>query len=173
MLRTDNPHATRLSQSPNLFRMQVQTVGAAAQVFRTYNASVTLDRLLTEQEQAEATEAAEGSRQRLESPTVDKRKADYDRANKEVRKRAVTQICTAVSPLEARGLLQNSARWTMVASHHEVVRCYPISDTCLSRCPPVHIGRWPFCVITSVPSARRTTRRWRSCRPSWASSGSR
>jgi Eukaryotic DNA topoisomerase I, catalytic core len=56
-------------------------------VFRTYNASVTLDRLLTEQEQeqTEAAEAAEGTRQRLESPTVDKRKADYDRANKEVR----------------------------------------------------------------------------------------
>ena len=56
-------------------------------MFRTYNASVTLDRLLTEQEQeqAEALEAAEGGRQRPESPTVDKRKADYDRANKEAR----------------------------------------------------------------------------------------
>jgi DNA topoisomerase I len=57
------------------------------QVFRTYNASVTLDRLLTEQEQqeAEARGEAEEARQKLESPTVDKRKADYDRANKEVR----------------------------------------------------------------------------------------
>jgi DNA topoisomerase-1 len=57
--------------------------GLSAKVFRTYNASVTLDRLLTEQEQEQA-EAAGGGRQRLESPTVDKRKADYDRANKEV-----------------------------------------------------------------------------------------
>ena len=57
----------------------------AVQVFRTYNASVTLDRLLTEQEQeqSEAVQAGEAAGQRLESPTVDKRKADYDRANKE------------------------------------------------------------------------------------------
>ncbi len=41
----------------------------STQVFRTYNASVTLDRLLTEQ---------------AASDTVDARKADYDRANKEV-----------------------------------------------------------------------------------------
>lgn len=53
------------------------------QVFRTYNASVTLDRLLTEQEEAER-EEAEAEKKKLESPTVDKRKADYDRANKEV-----------------------------------------------------------------------------------------
>lgn len=43
--------------------------GLSAKVFRTYNASVTLDRLLAEQ---------------TESATVDARKADYDRANKEV-----------------------------------------------------------------------------------------
>lgn len=59
------------------------------QVFRTYNASITLDRLLAEQEAAEAA-AREAEReahpkQPPESPTVDKRKADYDRANKEVR----------------------------------------------------------------------------------------
>jgi hypothetical protein len=45
------------------------------QVFRTYNASVTLDRLLRE---ADAARARSGG-----GPvTIDERKADYDRANK-------------------------------------------------------------------------------------------
>lgn len=42
------------------------------QVFRTYNASVTLDRLLAELEKSS------------KSVTVDEKKADYDKANKEV-----------------------------------------------------------------------------------------
>jgi Eukaryotic DNA topoisomerase I, catalytic core len=46
--------------------------GLSVKVFRTYNASVVLDRLLYEQEEVGA------------DFTVDERKADYDRANKEV-----------------------------------------------------------------------------------------
>jgi DNA topoisomerase-1 len=46
------------------------------QVFRTYNASITLDRLLSEMEEAEDAYV---------DKTVDAKKADYDRANKEVR----------------------------------------------------------------------------------------
>lgn len=41
-------------------------------MFRTYNASITLDRLLREMEV------------KSDSVTVDQKKADYDRANKEV-----------------------------------------------------------------------------------------
>lgn len=44
--------------------------GLSVKVFRTYNASITLDRLLWEPSGA--------------SETVEQRKADYDRANKEV-----------------------------------------------------------------------------------------
>ena len=51
--------------------------GLSVKVFRTYNASVTLDRLLHEHESA--LRAAGGRAQ-----TVDEKKADYDRANKEV-----------------------------------------------------------------------------------------
>ena len=49
------------------------------QVFRTYNASVTLDRLLWSNEDGQPGDgiAHEG--------TVDLKKASYDRANKEVR----------------------------------------------------------------------------------------
>lgn len=46
------------------------------QVFRTYNASITLDRLLSEMEEAEEDAYA--------AKSVDAKKADYDRANKEV-----------------------------------------------------------------------------------------
>lgn len=42
------------------------------QVFRTYNASITLDRLLAEKEE------------NSEAVTVDEKKADYDLCNKEV-----------------------------------------------------------------------------------------
>lgn len=42
------------------------------QVFRTYNASITLDRLLTELEKSS------------KSVIVEEKKADYDKANKEV-----------------------------------------------------------------------------------------
>ena len=52
--------------------------GLSVKVFRTYNASVTLDRLLAERA-AELARAAGGRAQ-----TVDEKKADYDRANKEV-----------------------------------------------------------------------------------------
>ncbi len=45
--------------------------GLSVKVFRTYNASITLDRLLRE---------SDGNG----SETVEQRKADYDRANKEV-----------------------------------------------------------------------------------------
>jgi hypothetical protein len=51
-------------------------VAIYSQVFRTYNASITLDRLLSEMEEAEDAYA---------DKTVDAKKADYDRANKEVR----------------------------------------------------------------------------------------
>lgn len=44
--------------------------GLSVKVFRTYNASITLDRLLWEPND--------------DSETVEHRKADYDRANKEV-----------------------------------------------------------------------------------------
>ncbi len=44
------------------------------QVFRTYNASITLDKLLYEQEPT-----------RRDGASVDEKKADYDTANKEVR----------------------------------------------------------------------------------------
>jgi len=47
--------------------------GLSVKVFRTYNASITLDKLLRDQEPS-----------RDVSATVDERKADYDRANKEV-----------------------------------------------------------------------------------------
>ncbi|GBF98695.1 DNA topoisomerase-like [Raphidocelis subcapitata] len=47
--------------------------GLSVKVFRTYNASITLDRLLAETEDASA------------ATTVDEKKAEYDRANKEAR----------------------------------------------------------------------------------------
>lgn len=50
-----------------------QHVSLTSQVFRTYNASITLDKLLRDQEAL-----------RDSAATVDERKADYDRANKEV-----------------------------------------------------------------------------------------
>lgn len=43
--------------------------GLSVKVFRTYNASITLDRLLFKESVSE---------------TIDEKKADYDRANKEV-----------------------------------------------------------------------------------------
>ena len=46
---------------------------ASVQVFRTYNASITLDRLLREQES-----------ERRDGVSTDEKKADYDLANKEV-----------------------------------------------------------------------------------------
>lgn len=46
--------------------------GLSVKVFRTYNASITLDRLLRELEASST------------STTVDEKKADYDKANKEV-----------------------------------------------------------------------------------------
>ena len=97
-------------------RTQLRTFGAAAQVFRTYNASVTLDRLLTEQEQelAEGLEAAGGSRQRPESPTVDKRKADYDRANKEARDKLPGSLAWSFA-IKGWVSLQNSSCWTSMA----------------------------------------------------------
>ena len=53
--------------------------GLSVKVFRTYNASITLDRLLWEPSDSEV---------------IDAKKADYDRANKEVRRtrRIVTCI---------------------------------------------------------------------------------
>jgi len=53
--------------------------GLSVKVFRTYNASVTLDRLLVE---AEAREG--GPEAYADDRGVDEKKADYDRANKEV-----------------------------------------------------------------------------------------
>ncbi|WIA33146.1 hypothetical protein OEZ86_006296 [Tetradesmus obliquus] len=50
--------------------------GLSVKVFRTYNASITLDRLLSEMEEAEEDAYA--------GKSVDAKKADYDRANKEV-----------------------------------------------------------------------------------------
>ena len=46
--------------------------GLSVKVFRTYNASITLDRLLAEMETTS------------KAITVEEKKADYDRANKEV-----------------------------------------------------------------------------------------
>jgi DNA topoisomerase-1 len=46
--------------------------GLSVKVFRTYNASITLDRLLAEMESTS------------NAITVEEKKADYDRANKEV-----------------------------------------------------------------------------------------
>ncbi len=45
-------------------------------MFRTYNASIVLDRLLSEWEESQAADTAK---------TVDQKKAEYDVANKEVR----------------------------------------------------------------------------------------
>jgi hypothetical protein len=61
------------------------------QVFRTYNASITLDRLLSEMEEADEDAYA--------AKTVDAKKADYDRANKEVRCRLSTycMLCVAAA----------------------------------------------------------------------------
>lgn len=53
--------------------------GLSVKVFRTYNASITLDRLLWEQAPL--------------SKTVDEKKADYDLANKEVWRSA--SLCCA------------------------------------------------------------------------------
>ena len=53
--------------------------GLSVKVFRTYNASVTLDRLL-----AEAEDGAGGSDAYAAGSSVDEKKAAYDRANKEV-----------------------------------------------------------------------------------------
>lgn len=67
-------------------------------MFRTYNASVTLDRLLWEEEE----EGDEG--------TVDHKKAIYDRANKEARPsyRPPSQLCEVNhSPFEMNGLPQS------------------------------------------------------------------
>ncbi|WIA12998.1 hypothetical protein OEZ85_006609 [Tetradesmus obliquus] len=50
--------------------------GLSVKVFRTYNASITLDRLLSEMEEADEDAYA--------AKSVDAKKADYDRANKEV-----------------------------------------------------------------------------------------
>ena len=47
----------------------------SVKVFRTYNASITLDRLLKEKEENENT---------ADKETVEAKKADYDRANKDV-----------------------------------------------------------------------------------------
>eukprot|EP00775_Hariotina_reticulata_P011328 gene11328-11478_t len=53
--------------------------GLSVKVFRTYNASITLDRLLCEMEEAD-----EESDHPYSSKTMEAKKADYDRANKEV-----------------------------------------------------------------------------------------
>ena len=54
----------------NIYIYNLGVVGARAQVFRTYNASVTLDALLHKESSA---------------ASIDERKAEYDRANKEAR----------------------------------------------------------------------------------------
>jgi DNA topoisomerase-1 len=56
--------------------------GLSVKVFRTYNASITLERLLKEQED------------RMKEMTVDEKKAEYDHANKEVSKGA-SKSCSA------------------------------------------------------------------------------
>ena len=62
-LGTLNPKPATLNPNPD-------TLAPGLQVFRTYNASIVLDELLWK--------AAD------ESETPDEKKADYDRANKEV-----------------------------------------------------------------------------------------
>ena len=56
--------------------------GLSVKVFRTYNASITLDRLLMEPSDSEV---------------LDAKKADYDRANKEVH---AAQPCVLVAHIE-------------------------------------------------------------------------
>lgn len=56
--------------------------GLSVKVFRTYNASITLDRLLWEPSDSEV---------------VDAKKADYDRANKEVRIPCFSQAAKGVA----------------------------------------------------------------------------
>lgn len=58
--------------------------GLSVKVFRTYNASITLDRLLWEPSDSEV---------------IDAKKADYDRANKEVRK---GKLCSSSAHLHER-----------------------------------------------------------------------
>lgn len=61
--------------------MLAAVINAVVQVFRTYNASITLDRLLAEMEEGGGI-GHEG--QPYHSRTMEAKKADYDRANKEV-----------------------------------------------------------------------------------------
>lgn len=56
--------------------------GLSVKVFRTYNASITLDRLLSEMEAAAKEGGAKGGHSA--AVTVEMKKAEYDRANKEV-----------------------------------------------------------------------------------------
>jgi hypothetical protein len=64
------------------------------QVFRTYNASITLDRLLFEMEEGGGV-GHHG--QSYCSRTLEAKKADYDRANKEVRPRLGAVICARLA----------------------------------------------------------------------------
>lgn len=150
-----------------------------SQVFRTYNASITLDRLLAEGEEAASAEAE----------TVEGRVADYNRANKEVGWHAVRALCM---PARRNALSRRRAlRWRRA----EPVACRAELATCEERLPPrslphvetlswlwvptrrcpllsacncaPHLLRWPSSATISGRCPRRTRTRWRSCRRSW------
>lgn len=152
--------------------------GLSVKVFRTYNASITLDRLVWEPSDSEV---------------VDAKKADYDRANKEVNDvcciyvakvkmpcrchlncvlldlqaaaRCVECMC-AQALLSPTTMLQSSC-CSCVQLIAEMPRQMTSHPTCQSR--PKHANvqwhscRWPFCVITSVQYQRGMLGRWRSC----------
>ena len=72
------------------------------QVFRTYNASITLDALLHKESTA---------------VSVDERKAEYDRANKEVRRIVSCHPQMITSPKPWPTKLQPSFSWERATKH--------------------------------------------------------
>jgi hypothetical protein len=67
------------------------------QVFRTYNASITLDRLLFEMEEGGGVGHHGKS---YCSRTLEAKKADYDRANKEVIPRPGAVVCARLADID-------------------------------------------------------------------------
>ena len=138
--------------------------GLSVKVFRTYNASITLDRLLWEPS---------------DSQVVDAKKADYDRANKEVRNPCCSQAAKGVAVNSAaicafdafaglvcallhlhRFLEDNIADKLMSAVFLLAHRPRTMHARCATHMLSVqghkatltivHLCRWPFCVIINV-----------------------
>ena len=116
------------------------------QVFRTYNASVTLDRLLWSNE-----DGTPGNGIAVDG-TVDAKKASYDRANKEARgdnepsssqplRRMHYSFCIVLLPLTLSAVYAACTLILSLANH-----------------------RWPSCATIRSRWARVTRAPWRSCR---------